>query len=142
MSTLPAHMLPTSLNKPGARRLCQVKSRLPADIKLKNAKWYQRSDPYYQAEFDVQVLVGSADLKFRTLDKRGVLSQDHNAINVDWHPTPSVVQNPPQGMTELSTNSPTLGPSPHAKGGFRVVSGAGLGVGYGNGPGFDRAQYA
>lgn len=142
MSTLPADRLPTSLNKPGARRLCQVKSRLPADIKLKNSKWYHKSDPYYQAEFDVQVLIGSADLKFRTLDKRGVLSQEHSAIDVDWHPTPTTAQNPAHGRTELGTNSPTVRESPNAKSGLRVFSGAGLGLGYADGHVNNRLQYS
>lgn len=103
MSTLPAGMLPTSLNKPGAKRLCQVKSRLPGDMKLKNSKWYQRSDAYFKAEFDVRVLIGAADLRFQTLDRHGVLNQDHGTIDVDWYATPTSIQSPNIHATELST---------------------------------------
>lgn len=107
MSTLPAGMLPTSLNKPGAKRLCQVKSRLPADMKLKNSKWYKRSDAYFKAEFDVKVLIGAADLRFQTLDRRGVLNQDHGAIDVDWYATPTSSKIPDIHATELSTDNAT-----------------------------------
>lgn len=131
MSTLPADQLPNSLNKPGARRLCQVKSRLPVDMKLKNGKWYQKSDPYFKAEFDVQVLIGAADLRFQTLDARGVLSQDYNAIDVNWFPSPSPSQNPGLGINELNTEAPRLGGQSSPS----LGSGSGSGSGAGSGPG-------
>lgn len=114
MSTLPANMLPSSLNKPGARRLCQVKSRLPTNMKMKNSKWYQRSDKYFKAEFDVQVLIGAADLRFQTLDKDGLLSQDHNAIDVDWYGSTTAAHERGFSMMELSTEgaSPVMHVSP------------------------------
>lgn len=88
LSTLPADRLPTSLTKPGANRLCRVESRLPQNMKLKNRHWYNTGPRYRRAEFDVQVIIGAADLKFQTLDRHGVLSQSHDSIAVEWVTTP------------------------------------------------------
>lgn len=85
MSTLPAAELPANLNHPGAQRLCKVESALPSDMKAKNRRWYNTGSQYRRAEFDVQVLVGAADLKFRTLGKDGILSQTHDTIDVEWY---------------------------------------------------------
>lgn len=84
MSTLPVAELPSSLNKPGANRLCKVESRLPQEMRLKNRHWYSGGHQYRKAEFDVQVLIGPADLKFQTLGNDGVLSQSHDNIEVEW----------------------------------------------------------
>lgn len=85
MSTLPAEQLPSSLNKPGVRGMCKVKSRLPPDMKMKNRHWYNAGSQYLKAEFDMQVIIGPADLKFQTLSsKDGVLSQTHDNIDVEW----------------------------------------------------------
>jgi hypothetical protein len=84
MSTLPAQLLPTSLNKEGAQRVCKVESLLPQDLKLKNRRWYNAGPQYLRAEFDMQVLIGPADLKFQNLSKDGIISRDHAAIEVEW----------------------------------------------------------
>ena len=39
---------------------------------------------YYKAKFEMQVLVGAADLKFRICSKEGIISKDHKSISVDW----------------------------------------------------------
>lgn len=87
MSTLPADLLPTSLNKSGAQHVCKVESSLPQDLKLKNRHWYSAGPQYLRAEFDMRVLIGPADLKFQTLSKDGIISRDHAAINVQWSPS-------------------------------------------------------
>lgn len=60
-------------------------------MKVKNRRWYNGGGHYLKAEFDVQVIVGAADLKFRTLGKDGILSRPHATIDVEWYlsPTPS-----------------------------------------------------
>jgi hypothetical protein len=84
MSTLPATSLPRSLADAGAKRICRVESQLPPDMKLKNKHWLGTRPKYYRAKFEMQVLVGAADLKFRILSKEGVISKDHNSIGVEW----------------------------------------------------------
>jgi hypothetical protein len=84
MSTLPASQLPKSLSEPGAKRICRVESQLPQDMKLKNKHWFGARPKYYRAKFEMQVLVGAADLKFRILSKEGVISKDHRSIGVEW----------------------------------------------------------
>lgn len=84
MSTLPIDQLPKSMNKAGAQRVCKVESKLPVTMKRKNRHWYNGGPQYLRAEFDMQVLIGPADLKFQTLSKGGVISKDHEGIDVQW----------------------------------------------------------
>ncbi len=102
MSTLPADLLPTSLNKSGAQRVCKVESSLPQDLKLKNRHWYNAGPQYLRAEFDMQVLIGPADLRFQTLSKDGIISRDHAAINVEWSPSSKDASQP--NIAELDGN--------------------------------------
>jgi hypothetical protein len=85
MSALPVHSLPTSMRRDGATTVCALES-VPDywDLKLKNRHWYNFKPKYYRAEFDVQVLVGSADLKFQVLGRNGALSKKHEDISVRW----------------------------------------------------------
>lgn len=101
-------------------------------MKLKNSKWYQKSDPYFKAEFDVQVIIGAASLKFQTLDRRGVLSQDHNIMNVDWLSSPIAEQVPPAGI-ELDTETTYDKDSEYQGNRFQNVRGFGVGVRFANG---------
>jgi hypothetical protein len=102
MSTLPAHLLPTSLNKSGAQRVCKVESSLPQDMKLKNRHWYNAGPQYFRAEFDMQVLIGPADLKFQTLSKDGIISGGHAAIDVEWSSSSKDASQP--NIAELDGN--------------------------------------
>lgn len=102
MSTLPPDLLPTSLNKSGVQRVCKVESSLPQDMKLKNRHWYNAGPQYLRAEFDMQVLIGPADLKFQTLSKDGIISRDHAAINVEWSPSSKDASQP--NIAELEGN--------------------------------------
>lgn len=74
-------------------------------MKLKNSRWYQKSDSYFKAEFDVQVLIGAADLRFQTLDQHGLLSQDYTTVDVNWYSPPTTSQNPGPDIHELSADS-------------------------------------
>lgn len=121
MSNLPANILPTSLNKPGAFRLCEVKSRLPIEMKTKNSKWYKKADQYSRAEFDVQVLIGAADLKFQTLDKYGQLSQDHSTIELNWYGNPSSAKTPILDVAELSNVGGNFGFEPDFRADSRLI---------------------
>ncbi|EXJ73469.1 uncharacterized protein A1O5_03230 [Cladophialophora psammophila CBS 110553] len=84
MSSLPPDQLPSSLNDPGAQPVCKVESQLPQDMKRKNRHWYNVGPEYLRAEFEMQVLIGPADLKFQTLSRDGVMSRDHESIDVEW----------------------------------------------------------
>ncbi|KAK5086586.1 hypothetical protein LTR05_003754 [Lithohypha guttulata] len=102
MSTLSANELPSSLNKPGANRLCKVESSLPSEMKLKNRHWYSGGSQYHRAEFDVQVIVGAADLKFRTLGTEGrTLSRAHDTIDVEWYSSRTSNKVPGAVISEL-----------------------------------------
>jgi hypothetical protein len=78
------HQLPSSLNKVGAQRVCRVESELPPDMKPKNQRWYNVGPRYLRASFEMQVLVGPADLKFQVLSQDGIISRDHESIDVEW----------------------------------------------------------
>jgi len=85
MSTLPAESLPRSMQQEGAKHVCKVEATLTdQDMKLKNRHWYNSGPKHYRAEFDLQVLVGAADLKFQIKNKDGVISQKHEDIPVKW----------------------------------------------------------
>jgi len=84
----PCEQLPASLSQDGAKRLCDVESVLKdkgVEMKLKNRHWYNRGDKYLRAKFNIQVILGAADLKFQLQTKdRMILSNDHDAIEVKW----------------------------------------------------------
>ncbi|OQV00389.1 hypothetical protein CLAIMM_05890 [Cladophialophora immunda] len=84
MSSLPPEQLPSSLNNSGAQLVCKVESQLPQDMKRKNRHWYNVGPEYLRADFDMQVLIGPADLKFQTLGRDGVMSRGHESIDVEW----------------------------------------------------------
>lgn len=88
MSTLPRDELPATLGQKGAQVLCGVESSLKdkaVATKLKNRHWWERGEKYIRVQFDINVLIGAADLKFQLQSKdKKILSADHNAIRVDW----------------------------------------------------------
>ena len=88
MSSLPATQLPISLKRDGAKPVCAVEALLKDnDMKLKNRHWYNRKPRYYLANFDVRVLIGSANLKFEIVAKDGTRSTSHEEIEVQWAAT-------------------------------------------------------
>src|SRR5436190_17208288 len=86
MSNLPAHQLPRSMSRGGAKLVCAVDAVLgDVELKVKNRHWYNTGERYLRARFDVKVILGSADLKFQLWSKGGrIISRDHEVIAVKW----------------------------------------------------------
>jgi hypothetical protein len=88
MSSLPSDQLPQSLSQKGAHRVCDLDISIEdVDKKLKNRHWYNMSPAWWRTTFDVQVVIGPADLSFQlwSKDKR-VRSNKHEPIAVKWMP--------------------------------------------------------
>jgi hypothetical protein len=47
---------------------------------------YNFGPQYQRADFEVKVIIGTADLKFQLWGKNGQLSRDHEEIEVQWYP--------------------------------------------------------
>ena len=116
VSSLPAHLLPSSLARDGAREVCAVEAILtPEDMKRKNRHWYNLGREYNRAEFEVRLIVG-AGLRFQIWTLDGVKSRDHEEIEVQWESMDgrlpvngSVAGSPPQqahGLGLYRFNSP------------------------------------
>ena len=92
MCDLPRKDLPTNIDQGEVSRLCDITSSLmgkDVDMKEKNRHWYNRGERYMRVNFDVRVILGPADVKFRMESKgREVLSEEHDAIQVIWEPPP------------------------------------------------------
>ena len=90
MCSLPREQLPTNMGGSEVSRLCDITSSLKGknvDMKVKNSHWYSRGERYMRVNFDVRVILGPADVKFRMESKgRDVLSEEHDAIQVIWEP--------------------------------------------------------
>lgn len=41
---------------------------------------------YYRADFDVRILIGSADMKFQIVADGEIVSKDHEEVEVIWEP--------------------------------------------------------
>ena len=92
MCGLPRKDLPTNIGQSEVSRLCDITSSLKGkdvDMKEKNRHWYNRGERYMRVNFNIRVILGPADVKFRMESKgREVLSEDHDAIQVIWEPPP------------------------------------------------------
>lgn len=90
MCGLPREQLPTNISQSEVSRLCDITSSLEGkcvDMKEKNRHWYNRGERYMRVDFDIRVILGLADVKFRMESKgKEVLSDDHDAIQVIWEP--------------------------------------------------------
>ncbi|KXT18312.1 hypothetical protein AC579_958 [Pseudocercospora musae] len=86
MSSLPPNQLPHSLKRGGCKSVCQIEFVVAKDhLKLKNRHWYNTKPKYYRAEYEVRALVGTG-LRFQIWGKDGLLSKDHEEIEVRWQP--------------------------------------------------------
>ncbi|KXT02455.1 hypothetical protein AC578_7826 [Pseudocercospora eumusae] len=86
MSTLPPNQLPHSMKRGGCKSVCQIEFVVAKDhLKLKNRHWYNTKPKYYRAEYEVRALVGTG-LHFQIWGKDGILSKDHEEIQVKWQP--------------------------------------------------------
>ena len=92
ISGLPRNELPTNYRQAEVSLLCDITSSLmgkDVDTKEKNRHWYNRGERYMRVNFDIRVILGPADVKFRMESKgREVLSEEHDAIQVNWEPSP------------------------------------------------------
>ena len=90
MCALPREELPTNMDQSEVSRLCNITSSLKGkdvDMKEKNRHWYNREERYMRVNFNIRVILGPADVKFRMESKgREVLSEEHDAIQVIWEP--------------------------------------------------------
>ena len=98
MCGLPREHLPTNFAQSEVSRLCDIKSSLEGkdvDMKEKNRHWYNRGERYLRVNFNIRVILGPADVKFRMESKgREVLSDDHDSIQVIWEPIPEKSSRP------------------------------------------------
>lgn len=53
-------------------------------MKLKNRQIWKLKKKYWKAEFFFVVKLGPADLKFQIVGKNGLLSSDHDSLEVDF----------------------------------------------------------
>lgn len=105
MCGLPSEQLPKSIKHSSVKPVCHIESVLnPDDMKLKNRHWYgyrlrftetrltNNSKPRYnRADFNLEVVLESADLKSQLWSKGERLSKDHEDIGVMWYtPTEKV----------------------------------------------------
>ena len=90
MCGLPREQLPTNISQSDVGRLCDITSSLQGkdvDMKEKNRHWYNRGERYMRVNFNIRVILGAADVKFRMESKgvrKEVLSEDHDSIQVIW----------------------------------------------------------
>ena len=90
MCGLPREQLPTNMGQSDVGRLCDISSSLQGkdvDMKEKNRHWYNRGERYMRVNFNIRVILGAADVKFRMESKgvrKEVLSEDHDSIKVIW----------------------------------------------------------
>ncbi len=86
MSLLPKSRLPQSVKQDGAEVICRLEYTFKnIEMKAKNRHWYSRGPKYLTVEFDVKVIPGAADLRFKICSKAGLTcSADHEAIDVKW----------------------------------------------------------
>ncbi|SMQ49896.1 unnamed protein product [Zymoseptoria tritici ST99CH_3D7] len=87
MSNLPVHMLPQRFPHTGCKEVAKVQYVLTEnDMKLKNRQVWKLKKKYWRAEFAFVVRVGPADLKFQVVGMNGLLSSDHDSLQVEPPP--------------------------------------------------------
>ncbi|KAK2750331.1 hypothetical protein FQN57_003811 [Myotisia sp. PD_48] len=87
MSTMPPDRLPQSLSQAGATVICDLRVNMEHNIekKLKNHHWYTWKPKYWKVKFDIQFVVGAADLKFQLWSNNQRISGSlQDAISVNW----------------------------------------------------------
>lgn len=66
------------------------------DMKLKNRQIWKLKKQYWRANFEFVVKVGSADLRFQIRGNEGILSTDHDKLDVDFFDPLEILPHPPQ----------------------------------------------
>ncbi|GME65813.1 HSP70 family protein [Neofusicoccum parvum] len=89
---------------PGAEILCEIQSDLSGadqrEFKEKNRRFWQASQRYYIVEYQIQVIIGPADLRFELWFNGQKMSRDQ-PIRVEWAPA-----TPPQQVAAEMPASP------------------------------------
>ena len=98
MSENPANDLPQSLRYEKVERLCTVTAKFGREdfqprtknlstkpFKRVRGGLFSREKAHYIADFNLKVVIGSADLSFEVVSKDGrKYNQNHVSIKVDW----------------------------------------------------------
>ncbi|KAK1142193.1 hypothetical protein N8T08_008119 [Aspergillus melleus] len=82
MSTLPPDSLPRSMRERGVQKVCDLNvSTEEVDKKLKNRHWYSIKPHFWRIAFEVEIVVGPADLSFQLWSKdKKIRSGKHEPI--------------------------------------------------------------
>lgn len=102
MSSLPHHRLPTSMRGDDVRTVCTVEATFPQRVlrrvrsgqnidgyELITNHWWKKDPGYILVEFELCVIVGSADVNFKLKTKDGrTFSDDHVDIEIAWEQGP------------------------------------------------------
>ena len=87
MSLLPPNELPKTINKPFVAHEGELVADLrQLELKLKNQHWYNRRPKYYQADFTLQIFVGTWNLlKFQIMSENGsIIPVENPYIPMMW----------------------------------------------------------
>ena len=101
MSALPVSQLPRRTSEDGWKDVVSVSYQLTEnDMKLKNRQIWKLKKKYWKASFFFVVKLGPADLRFQILGKNGLLSSDHDSLQVDFmDPSEASQPDPPSKQT-------------------------------------------
>ncbi|KAF2836931.1 hypothetical protein M501DRAFT_978671 [Patellaria atrata CBS 101060] len=98
VSYLDGAALPFQLNAE-CRTLCNLQSDLSGaderEFKRKNRHFWNMGKPYFRVDYEVQVLIGPADIRFELWFNGHKLSRDQ-PIKVDWVAAPPQSMQPPE----------------------------------------------
>ncbi|QIW94963.1 hypothetical protein AMS68_000481 [Peltaster fructicola] len=85
MSREPADQLPRLKTQSGCEELVLVKYTLTGnDMKLKNRQPWKLKKKFWKANFTFVVKLGPTDLRFQILGRNGLLSSDHDSMQVEF----------------------------------------------------------
>ncbi|KAK5707217.1 hypothetical protein LTR17_020906 [Elasticomyces elasticus] len=110
MSALPVSQLPSRTTDAGCREVILVKYRLTSnDMKLTKYPVWKFKKSFWKADFFFVVKSGPADIKFQILGQNGILSSDHDSMDVEYL-DPVEVKNS-SNMRHVSVQQMTLRPA-------------------------------
>lgn len=85
MSTAPPDELPSTTKDARCKQVVVVHYKLTGnDMKLKNKKFWKPGKRYFQAQFNLVIQLGAADLRFQIRGKYNILSSDHDSLEVEY----------------------------------------------------------
>ena len=119
MSKLPVKNLPRLSTDTGCQEVVMVNYKLTGnDMKLKNRQVWKLKKRYWKADFYFVVKLGPADLRFQILGKNGVLSSDHDKLDVEFLEGVAPQRPPPvqHRSTGMSSNPENRSPRSRQEG--------------------------